>query len=222
VEERGTHYTHSVAARSRVPAKTVRDSEVTLHQLMLPEHANLLGNVHGGVIVKLADEAAAICAMRHAQRPCVTVAIDSVAFHSPVHVGELLALQASLSYVGRTSMEVRVHVHAENPILGLVTHTNSAHFVFVALDEKGKPTRVPPLELQSDLERDHWREAEERQAHRMALARRRITPRGSAASDSAASDSVASGSAAQRKVKPRGLAARRKSAATSGSAGRRS
>jgi uncharacterized protein (TIGR00369 family) len=146
----------------------VRDSQVTLQQFMLPAHANPLGNVHGGVILMVADEAAAICAMRHAQRPCVTVAIDSVSFHSPVHVGQLLALNASLSYVGKTSMEVQVDVHAEDPIGGVVTHTNSAHFVFVALDEHGTPTRVPPLELETDEERARFAAAEERQRRRVS------------------------------------------------------
>jgi uncharacterized protein (TIGR00369 family) len=138
---------------------------------MLPAHANPMGNVHGGVILKIADEAAAICAMRHAQRQCVTVAIDSVSFHSPVHVGELLALHASLSYVGRTSMEIRVAVHAEDPITGLVTHTNSAHFVFVALDEAGAVTTVPQLELETDEERAFFEAGRERQAERVARAR---------------------------------------------------
>src|SRR5688500_8907650 len=105
---------------------------------MLPPHANSMGNVHGGGLLNLADVAAAIGAMRHARRQCVTVAIDSVSFHSPVHVGELLALEAILTYVGRTSLEVRVNVHAEEPISGVITHTNSAYFVFVALDEKGQ------------------------------------------------------------------------------------
>lgn len=185
-------------ARARVPpAKSVDDSRVTLHQLMQPEHANPMGNVHGGVIVKLADEAAAICAMRHAQRPCVTVAIDSVAFHSPVHVGELLALTACLSYVGRTSMEVSVRVHAENPVLGRVTHTNSAFFVFVALDDAGKPAEVPALTLRNDEERRQFREGEERQ-------RRRVRPAPGLTPDRAArrKSAAASTSAARRSSKP--------------------
>lgn len=150
--------------------KRVADSRVTLQQLMLPVHSNLGGAVHGGMIVKIADEAAAICAMRHAQRPCVTVAIDSVAFHSPVHVGELLSLQASLNYVGRTSMEIRVDVHAEDPIRGIVTHTNSAYFVFVALDEQGRPTAVPGLETETEAERAAFAEAKARQAERTSRA----------------------------------------------------
>lgn len=151
--------------------QTVAESQVTLHQFMLPEHANPLGNVHGGVIVKLADEAAGICAMRHAHRPCVTVAIDSVAFHSPVHVGELLALNAFLSYVGRTSMEVWVDVHAEDPVRGVVTHTNSAVFVFVALGDDGKPAAVPRLKLVNAVERARHKGAKERQRRRRELAK---------------------------------------------------
>jgi acyl-CoA hydrolase len=139
---------------------------------MLPADANALGNVHGGVILKVADEAAAICAMRHARRPCVTVAIDSVSFHSPVHVGELLALTASLTFVGRTSMEVKVQVHAENPISGVITHTNSAYFVFVALDQSGVATGVPGLDLETDEERSAFAEGQARQSARLLRARR--------------------------------------------------
>jgi uncharacterized protein (TIGR00369 family) len=139
---------------------------------MQPPHANAMGNVHGGVILKIADEAAAICAMRHARRQCVTVAIDSVSFHSPVHVGQLLALDAVLTYVGRTSLEVRVNVHAEDPISGVITHTNSAYFVFVALDEAGQVTAVPAIEFETDEERARYAEAAERQKLRLARAKR--------------------------------------------------
>jgi len=134
---------------------------------MLPAHANPMGNVHGGVILKIADEAAAICAMRHAHRQCVTVAIDSVSFHSPVHVGQLLALEASLTYVGRTSIEVHVSVHAEDPISGVITHTNSAYFVFVALGDSGAAVAVPALELETDEERARFEEGKERQRLRV-------------------------------------------------------
>ena len=158
--------------KKHLTLRSAKESRVTLHQWMLPEHANALGNVHGGVILKVADEAAAICAMRHARRPCVTVAIDSVSFHSPVHVGELLALTAALTYVGRTSMEVRVQVHAENPISGVITHTNSAYFVFVALDTQGLATAVPGLELESEEQRVAFAEGQARQAARLLRARR--------------------------------------------------
>jgi uncharacterized protein (TIGR00369 family) len=138
---------------------------------MLPAHANPMGNVHGGVILKIADEAAAICAMRHARRQCVTVAIDSVSFHSPVHVGQLLALEASLTYVGRTSLEVHVSVNAEDPISGVITHTNSAYFVFVTLDSAGTAVQVPALQLETDEERARFAEGKERQRLRLSGAR---------------------------------------------------
>ena len=127
--------------------KRVADSQVTFTQLMLPEHTNPMGNIHGGVIMKLADEAAALCAVRHAQRQVVTVAIDSMTFLSPVRVGNVLTLKASLNWVGRSSLEAGVRVLAENPLTGELTHTNSAYLVYVALDENGRPTEVPPLIL---------------------------------------------------------------------------
>lgn len=149
-------------------SKTVDQSRVTLNQLMLPEHTNAYGNVHGGLIMKMADEAGAIAAMRHAQRPCVTVAIDSMTFHSAVHVGELLSCDARVTYVGRSSIEVAVDVHAEHAVSREVTHTNSAYFVYVALADDGRPSCVPPLQLQSEIERDQFAAGRERQQRRLA------------------------------------------------------
>ncbi len=143
-------------------SKTVQSSRITLHQLMLPEHANALGNVHGGLIMKMVDEAGGIAAMRHAQRPCATVAMDSMTFHSPVHVGELLSCEADVSYVGRTSVEVRVRVQAENPITGETTHTNSANVVYVALDDEGRPCPVPRLVAETEEQRRAFADAEAR------------------------------------------------------------
>lgn len=160
-----------------IPAKPVRRSQVTLHQLMLPGHANAYGNVHGGTIMKMVDEAGGIAAMRHAGRPCVTIAIDSMTFHSPVHVGELLCCEATVDWVGRSSLEVRVHVHAENPVTGQITHTNSAYLVFVAIDEAGKPCQVPQLLLENDEERRRFQEAEERRKRRLeGAAQRQASP----------------------------------------------
>jgi uncharacterized protein (TIGR00369 family) len=150
-----------------MPGKRVKDSQVTLHHFMLPQHANPLGNVHGGVMMRLVDEAAGLCAMRHAQRPAVTIAIDSMTFYSPVRVGELVTLNASLNWVGHTSMEVGVRVVAENPLTGEHTHTNSAYLVFVALDDDGQPVKVPALILETDEERRRWAEAEARQQRRL-------------------------------------------------------
>ncbi len=150
--------------------KTPAQSRLSLHHLMLPEHANALGNVHGGMIMRWVDEAGAICAMRHAHAPCVTVAIDSMTFRQPVHVGELLSCTGTVSWVGKSSIEVEVHVHAENAVTGELTHTNSAFIVYVAIDAAGRPLTVPELELNTDEERLRFAEGAERQRARLARA----------------------------------------------------
>ena len=147
--------------------KSVRASRVTISQLMHPEHANLLGNVHGGWIMKLVDEAGALACMRHAQRKVVTVAMDSMTFRQPIKIGDLIILNAEVTYTGRTSMEVEVQVLAENPVTGEQTHTNNAYLVYVALDDDGKPTPVPPLQAETDDEKRKLEQAKERQARRL-------------------------------------------------------
>ena len=148
-------------------SKTVRASRITLSQLMHPEHANLLGNVHGGWIMKLVDEAGALSCMRHAQRKVVTVAIDSMTFREPIRIGDLIILNSEVSYVGRTSMEAEVHVIAENPVTGERTYTNTAYLVYVALDDKGRPTTVPPLRAETEEEMRRMEKARERQERRL-------------------------------------------------------
>jgi uncharacterized protein (TIGR00369 family) len=148
--------------------KTPERSRVTLHQLMLPEHGNALGNVHGGMIMKMVDEAGAIAAMRHAQRPCVTIAIDSMTFKQPVHLGDLLTCDARVTYVGRSSIEVSVQVHAENPITSSVTHTNSAHLVYIAVGDDGRPCEVPRLEQLTAEDARLFADGQRRQQERLA------------------------------------------------------
>jgi acyl-CoA hydrolase len=141
---------------------------------MLPGNANTLGNVHGGVIMKLVDEAGGLCATRHARRPCVTVAIDSMTFDKPVHVGELLELTAEVTWTGRTTIETVVNVVAENPLTGDRDTTSSAYLVYVALDARGQPTPVPPFVPSTDAERARMAAAQKRQDYRIkqrALAR---------------------------------------------------
>jgi uncharacterized protein (TIGR00369 family) len=154
-------------------AKRIRDSRVTISQVMLPTDANPQGNVHGGIIMKLVDEAGAIAATRHSRRPVVTVAVDSMTFLSPIYVGDLVTLTASLSYVGHTSMEVEVLVEAENPLTGEKTHTNSAYVVYVALGESGQPCQVPDLIAETEEERERLARGKERQAERLAKRKER-------------------------------------------------
>jgi uncharacterized protein (TIGR00369 family) len=147
--------------------KPIRASRVTLSQLMHPEHANLLGNVHGGWIMKLVDEAGALACMRHAQKRVVTVAIDSMTFREPIRIGDLIILNAEVTYAGRTSMEAEVQVLAENPVTGERTHTNTAYLVYVALDNDGTPTPVPPLKAETQEEKRKMTDALERQERRL-------------------------------------------------------
>lgn len=153
--------------RDHSTPKPISVSRVTLSQLMHPEHANLLGNVHGGWIMKLVDEAGALACMRHAQRKVVTVAIDSMTFREPIKIGDLVIFKAEVSFTGRTSMEAEVQVLAENPITGEQTHTNTAYLVYVALDDEGKPTPIAPLKAETEEEKLRMEKAKERQEHRL-------------------------------------------------------
>ena len=135
---------------------------------MLPTDANAYGNVHGGVIMKLVDDAGAIVATRHSRSIVVTVAVDSMTFLSPIYVGNLVTLTAALGYVGHTSMEVEVLVEAENPLTGDRTHTNTAYLVYVALDGDGQPREVPPLIAESEDESLRIAKGHERQKARLS------------------------------------------------------
>jgi uncharacterized protein (TIGR00369 family) len=148
------------------PAKRIADSRFTLSALMGPQDANTLGNVHGGVIMKMVDEAGALVAMRHANKPCVTVTIDSMTFMEPIRVGSLVQCKGELTYVGRTSMEVRVEVWSENPLTGASKVTNVAYLVYVALDAQGNPSPVPDLIYETPEEQRRGEQARERQNYR--------------------------------------------------------
>ncbi len=150
------------------PAKPISASRIQLAQLMQPEHANNHGNVHGGWVMKLVDEAGALACMRHAQCKVVTVAIDSMTFRNPIRIGDLVILNAEVSYAGHTSLETEVKVIAENPITGERTTTNTAYLVYVALDDNGKPHAVPQLIAETIEQKERMEQAKARQAHRLA------------------------------------------------------
>jgi uncharacterized protein (TIGR00369 family) len=151
-----------------IEAKPVHASRVVLSQLMQPGQANSRGDVHGGWIMKLVDEAGALAAMRHAQCRVVTVAIDQMHFLEPIRIGDLVILEAEVTYVGRTSIETRVQVHAENPVTGQRTHTNTGFLVYVALDDARIPKRVPKLIAETESEKRLLAGGKQRQAHRLA------------------------------------------------------
>jgi uncharacterized protein (TIGR00369 family) len=153
--------------------RPMRASRVSIAQIMQPEHANPLGNVHGGHIMRLADEAGALACMRHAHQRVVTVAIDQMEFHRPILIGNLVTLTAQVTYAGRTSMEAQVEVVAENPITGEQVDTNTAYLVYVALDETGShPVPVPPLLAETPEEEIQLESGKQRQAERLARRKR--------------------------------------------------
>lgn len=138
---------------------------------MQPQFANLMGSVHGGWIMKLVDEAGALAAIRHAQTQVVTVAIDQMSFHSPIRIGDLVTLEAEVTYVGKSSIETRVNVIAEDPRSGERTHTNTAYVVYVALNSSGEPIQVPRLMAETEAEKRAMARGEQRQADRLARQR---------------------------------------------------
>ncbi|MFH1113076.1 MAG: acyl-CoA thioesterase [Pseudomonadota bacterium] len=148
--------------------KKVSETSATIVHQMLPEDANPAGNVHGGVIMKHVDTCAGVVAIRHARGNAVTASIDRLDFHSPVFIGDLLIVRASLNMVGRTSMEVGVRVEAENLFTGEIRHTASAYLTYVALDKNGTPVPVAPLILETDEEIRRNREAKKRSQVRLA------------------------------------------------------
>ena len=128
--------------------KKVSESATVLSELMIPSYANFGGKIHGGILLSLMDKVAYACAAKHAGTYCVTVSVDKVEFLQPVEVGELVALHASVNYVGRTSLIVGIRVEAQNVRSGTVKHTNSSYFTMVAKGDDDKPTQVPELILQ--------------------------------------------------------------------------
>ena len=144
-----------------------RESEAIMSELMMPQHANAMGNVFGGVVLALVDRAAAVAAIRHARRQCVTVSVDKVNFREPIRVGELVTAMARVNFTGRTSMEVGVKVMAENVLTGERRHTNSCYLTFVALDERGDPTEVAPVVPETPDEQRRYERASKRRTSRV-------------------------------------------------------
>jgi acyl-CoA hydrolase len=145
----------------------VRESQHETSEIMMPQHANNLGHVFGGVVLAMMDRAAAVAAIRHARNTCVTASIDRVDFREPIHVGDLVVMRASVNYVGRTSMEVGVRVEAEDLLTGDRRHTNSCYLTFVAVDAAGRPVEVPALRPETADELRRHAAASERRRRRL-------------------------------------------------------
>ena len=165
----------SLTATTGAGDHTVRSSQVVMNEMILPNDANVLGNVLGGHVMHLADVCAAMSAMRHCRKVVVTAAVDHLQFHQPVKVGEFMILKSSVNYTDRTSMEVGVRIAAENPLTGERKHTCSAYLTFVALDESGKPTPVPEVIPESEVEHRRYAAAKLRREQRL---KNRLTAKG--------------------------------------------
>jgi acyl-CoA hydrolase len=144
------------------------DSVSELIRWMSIQDANSAGFIHGGVVMRMCDEAAGIAAIRHCGSRVVTAGMDRMTFAEPIYVGELLHCCATVNAAWRTSMEVGVRVEAENAVTREVRHTSTAYLTMVAVDEHGNPIPVPPLEAASDTEKRRQREAETRRRNRLA------------------------------------------------------
>ncbi|GGR69171.1 acyl-CoA thioesterase [Streptomyces roseolus] len=152
-----------------IPGKPTSASRTTLSHIMTSHDTNLLGTVHGGVIMKLVDDAAGAVAGRHSGGPAVTASMDEMAFLEPVRVGDLLHVKAQVNWTGRSSMEVGVRVMAERwNDTTPATQVGSAYLVFAAVDGDGKPRTVPPVLPETEQDKRRYQEAQIRRTHRLA------------------------------------------------------
>lgn len=149
-------------------SKSVSSSQVVMTQLVLPSHTNSLDTVFGGTVMSWIDISAAIAAQRHSNKSVVTASIDRLSFIAPIKKGWVVNLKASVNFASRTSMEVGVKVEAENPLTSEMFHTASAYLTFVAVDSEGKPTEVPSLVPETDIEKRRFAAAQKRRELRLS------------------------------------------------------
>ena len=142
------------------PSRPMSHSVGTITTFVMPHMQNVLGDLFGGELMALVDQAAAVAAIRHAGGPAVTASIDRVDFRERIRVGSLVTCEATVDFVGNSSMDITVEVYAETVSTGERRHTHTAHVVFVAIDEAGKPRRVPRLIPETPEERERYRRAE--------------------------------------------------------------
>ncbi|MCZ6760476.1 MAG: acyl-CoA thioesterase [Gemmatimonadetes bacterium] len=159
---------------SELDSKPVRESHATMSELMMPHMANNHGTVFGGVILSLVDRVAGVAAVRHSRSPCVTASFDQVDFNEPIYLGELVVANASVNFVGKTSMEVGVRIDAEDLITGKKRHTNSCYVTFVSVDDEGKPRVAPPIVPESEAEVRRYEAAKQRRQRRLGERRLRV------------------------------------------------
>ncbi len=149
--------------------KTPKESEITMRELVMPGDTNAHGTIFGGKVMSWMDIAAAMCASRHCNNPVVTVHIDDIEFKSPINIGSQVIIQASVNYVGTTSMIIGVKVESENPYTNTSRVTTKAYLTFVAIDEFGKPMPVPGLKPETEDDIRRYNNAQERVKSRKEL-----------------------------------------------------
>lgn len=147
--------------------KQTRPKSLTMAEIMTPNMSNFTGNIHGGYLMQFFDKVAYACAVQYSGLAIVTLSVDHIFFKQPIHIGDLVICKALINYVGNTSMEVGIHADAEDLKTRARRHTNSCYFTMVALDENGKTTKIPPLEIQTELEQRRFNEAKQRRKERM-------------------------------------------------------
>ena len=154
---------------SALPSKSPLDSRVEMTEMVLPQHTNSFGTIFGGTVLSWVDIAAAICAQRHSGKAVVTASIDAMHFLAPIRLGWIVNIKASINFASRTSCEVGVRIVAENPLTKEFHHTASAYVTMVALDSNGRPTQIPSISPQTDIEKRRYQEAMERRKQRLDL-----------------------------------------------------
>ena len=146
--------------------KSIKNSQVIMHELVLPNDTNVLDNVHGGRVMCLMDICAAMSAYKHARKPVVTASVDQLDFLAPAKKGDILILKSSVNYAHRTSMEIGVRIDAESPLTGELRHTATAYLTFVAIDKNNKPSLIPKIKPDTDEEQRRYDRAKKRHLQR--------------------------------------------------------
>jgi acyl-CoA hydrolase len=169
------HFSVGISDGERAPRAMTDDEDLhrlSMTVLMTPDMSNFSGNVHGGILLKYLDQVAYTCASRYARSYAVTLSVDRVVFREPIHVGELVTLQASVNYTGRTSMEIGIRVTTQELVRRLVRHTNNCYFTMVAVGDDRRPVEVRPFTPHTDDERRRWAAAQGRRELRREMERR--------------------------------------------------
>jgi uncharacterized protein (TIGR00369 family) len=152
--------------------KSIQQSETTYTELMIPSYANFGGKVHGGILLSIMDKVAYVCACKHSESYVVTVAVEGVEFLSPVEVGDLVTVKASVNYVGNSTMIIGMRVESFNPRTSISKHTNSCYFTMVAKNDQGELKEVPGLIIETEAQLRRYAEAKE--LKRMSIEKRKM------------------------------------------------